>query len=60
MSTNALASATNLAEITLVQSKSLLARWTPTADNVYNMLAQLGSVTLLLATIALVNLQRKD
>lgn len=60
MSTNALASTTNLAEITLVQSKSLLARWVPTADNVYIMLAQLGSITLLLATITLVNLQRKD
>jgi ABC-type multidrug transport system ATPase subunit len=60
MSTNALASTTNLAEITLVQSKSLLARWVPTADNVYIMLAQLGSITLLLATLTLVNLQRKD
>jgi ABC-type multidrug transport system ATPase subunit len=60
MSTNALASTTNLAEITLVQSKSLLARWVPTTDNVYIMLAQLGSITLLLATLTLVNLQRKD
>jgi hypothetical protein len=60
MSTNALASTTNLAEITLVQSKSLLARWVPTADNVYITLAQLGSITLLLATLTLVNLQRKD
>ena len=60
MSTNALASTTNLAEITLVQSKSLLARWVPTTDNVYIMLAQLGSITLLLATLALVNLQRRD